>query len=352
MEKRVNYLIDQFKKEFQNAPSDIFSSPGRIELCGNHTDHNNGKVLVSSIDLNILAAVRKREDNVISFISEGFDKIVVDLNELSINEKEYGKSVSLIKGVVFKLKELGYKVGGFEAFANSTIFKGAGVSSSAAFEVLIAKIESYYFNNDSIEPFKLAQIAQFAESVYFNKPCGLLDQSGIALGGINYIDFKSETNPVIKNIVINIPDYQFILINTGDEHTHLTHCYAAIKDDMKKVSEYFGVEKLRFADYESFKKQASKIINELGEDAYLRAKHYFEENERVSKAFEGLENKDYITLFEMMDESGVSSYYQLKNCYVENEEEKLPKALKYVKQLPVKCRYSPVWQRRGKSRFR
>ncbi len=153
MEKRVNYLIDQFKKEFQDAPSDIFSSPGRIELCGNHTDHNNGKVLVSSIDLNILAAVRKREDNVISFISEGFDKIVVDLNELSINEKEYGKSVSLIKGVVFKLKELGYKVGGFEAFANSTIFKGAGVSSSAAFEVLIAKIESYYFNNDSIEPF-------------------------------------------------------------------------------------------------------------------------------------------------------------------------------------------------------
>ena len=341
MEKRVNYLIDQFKKEFQDAPSDIFSSPGRIELCGNHTDHNNGKVLVSSIDLNILAAVRKREDNVISFISEGFDKIVVDLNELSINEKEYGKSVSLIKGVVFKLKELGYKVGGFEAFANSTIFKGAGVSSSAAFEVLIAKIESYYFNNDSIEPFKLAQIAQFAESVYFNKPCGLLDQSGIALGGINYIDFKSETNPVIKNIVINIPDYQFILINTGDEHTHLTHCYAAIKDDMKKVSEYFGVEKLRFADYESFKKQASKIINELGEDAYLRAKHYFEENERVSKAFEGLENKDYITLFEMMDESGVSSYYQLKNCYVENEEEKLPKALKYVKKLPVKC-YSRV----------
>ena len=341
MEKRVNYLIDQFKKEFQDAPSDIFSSPGRIELCGNHTDHNNGKVLVSSIDLNILAAVRKREDNVISFISEGFDKIVVDLNELSINEKEYGKSVSLIKGVVFKLKELGYKVGGFEAFANSTIFKGAGVSSSAAFEVLIAKIESYYFNNDSIEPFKLAQIAQFAESVYFNKPCGLLDQSGIALGGINYIDFKSETNPVIKNIVINIPDYQFILINTGDEHTHLTHCYAAIKDDMKKVSEYFGVEKLRFAYYESFKKQASKIINELGEDAYLRAKHYFEENERVSKAFEGLKNKDYITLFEMMDESGVSSYYQLKNCYVENEEEKLPMALKYVKQLPVKC-YSRV----------
>ena len=207
--------------------------------------------------------------------------------------------------------------------------------------ILIWIENPYYFNNDSIEPFKLAQIAQFAESVYFNKPCGLLDQSGIALGGINYIDFKSETNPVIKNIVINIPDYQFILINTGDEHTHLTHCYAAIKDDMKKVSEYFGVEKLRFADYESFKKQSSKIINELGEDAYLRAKHYFEENERVSKAFEGLENKDYITLFEMMDESGVSSYYQLKNCYVENEEEKLPKALKYVKQLPVKC-YSRV----------
>ncbi|MGM9857982.1 MAG: galactokinase [Bacilli bacterium] len=341
MEKRVNYLIDHFKKEFECSPSDIFSSPGRIELCGNHTDHNNGKVLVSSIDLNILAAVRKRDDNIISFISEGFDKIDVDLNDLTIKESEFGKSISLIKGVVFKLKELGYKVGGFEAFANSTIFKGAGVSSSAAFEVLIAKIESYYFNNDSIEAFKLAQVAQFAESVYFNKPCGLLDQSGIALGGINYIDFKSETNPVIKNIVINIPDYQFILINTGDEHTHLTHCYAAIKDDMKKVSEYFGVEKLRFADYKEFSKQKEDIINKLGTEAYLRAKHYFEENERVAKAFEGLEKKDYITLFEMMDESGISSYNQLKNCYVENEEEKLPMALKFVKTLPVKC-YSRV----------
>lgn len=166
--------------------------------------------------------------------------MTVTLSRLKLHENEYGTSVALIRGVLFKMKQLGYKIGGFNVVSDSTIFKGAGVSSSAAFEILIGKIISYYYNEDSIAAFKLAQIGQFAESVYFNKPCGLLDQSGIALGGINYIDFKYLVEPVIKNIKVKIPGYQFLLINTGDDHSKLTPCYAAIKDEMAMVSHYFG----------------------------------------------------------------------------------------------------------------
>lgn len=336
-ETRIKKLQRRFELKFKSQPTDIFSSPGRIELLGNHTDHNNGKVLVSSVDLNILAVASPRDDDKVVFYSYGYKKMEVSLHRLKSKENEYGTSIGLIRGVLFKMKELGYKIGGFSVCSDSTIFRGAGVSSSAAFEVLIAKIESVYYNNDSIEPFELAKIAQFAESVYFNKPCGLLDQSGIALGGVNYIDFKSTTEPEIKNLKVNIKGYQFIIINTGDDHTQLTPCYAAIKDEMKAVSHLFNKEVLREVNEEEFYQRKDEIIEKTSLRAFLRAKHYFEENKRVQTAYEALTKKDYLTFLKMLDESGTSSYNQLQNCYVENENEKLPEALRFAKIVDSEC---------------
>ena len=340
-ETRIKKLTASFEKKFGKSPRNIFVSPGRIELLGNHTDHNNGKVLVSSVDLKIIACVSPRDDDRVEFYSKGYKKMSLSLSRLGKKESEYHTSLSLIRGVLFKMKELGYKIGGFSVCSDSTVPNGAGVSSSAAFEVLIAKIVSFYYNDNKIAPFELATIAQFAESVYFNKPCGLLDQSGIALGGINYIDFKSTKEPEIKNIKLKVKGYQFIIINTGDDHTKLTPCYAAIKDDMKKVSEFFNKNVLREVDENEFFARKDEIIAQCGEGAFLRGKHYFEENNRVQKAFDSLEHKHLVGLLEMMNESGLSSYHQLKNCYVSSEDEKLPYALRKVKEIDPTC-YSRV----------
>lgn len=339
--ERIISLKNIFKNKFNIDSTDVFSSPGRIELLGNHTDHNNGKVLVSSVDLNVLAVTSKRNDDKVIFYSNGYSAMMLSINNLEKRVEEEGNSISMIRGVLYKMKELGYKIGGFSVVSDSSIPRGAGVSSSAAFEVLIAKIVSYYYNNDEVKPFQLAQIAQFAESVYFNKPCGLLDQTGIALGGINYIDFKDIKNPLINNIKTRIDNYQFIIINTGGDHVKLTHCYAQIKDDMKSVSHYFSKEFLREVDEKDFYNNKDFIINQCGERAYLRAKHYFEENNRVKDAYQAVKNNDVNSLLKLMDDSGVSSYYQLKNCYVKNENENLPKALKKVKEIDSTC-YSRV----------
>lgn len=340
-ETRIKYLKDRFLKKFNVEANDVFISPGRIELLGNHTDHNNGKVLVSSIDLNILAVCSPREDNKIVFYSKGYKKMELSLTRLKVREDEYSTSIALIRGVAFKMRELGYKIGGFSVYSDSSVPRGAGVSSSAAFEVLIAKILNYYYNDNQIKTLDLIKIAQFAETVYFNKPCGMLDQSGIALGGINYIDFENNNFPIMKNIKVKIKDYQFIIINTGDDHSKLTPCYAKIKNDMKSISNFFNKEVLREVSEDEFVYKKDQIIKNFGNEAYLRAKHFFEENHRVQNAYEALLKKDYVKFFEMIDQSGHSSYYQLKNCYVNNEDENLPRALKKVKEIDPEC-YSRV----------
>lgn len=341
LETRKKILNSKFNKRFSVEPKDFFISPGRIELLGNHTDHNNGKVLVSSIDLNVLAATAPRDDNRVVFYSKGFKKMDVSLSRLKKKDHEQGSSISLIRGVLFRMKQLGYKIGGFSCVCDSSVPRGAGVSSSAAFEVLIAKIISYYYNQDSIEAFELARIAQFAETQYFGKPCGLLDQSGIALGGINYIDFEDLNEPKIHNIKMKIRGYQFIIINTGDDHSNLTHCYSQIKDDMRVIANHFSKNVLREVDEIEFYKDKDLLIEKYSERAYLRAKHYFEENNRVQTAYDSLLKQRPIKLLEIMNESGLSSYYQLKNCYVESEEERLPRALRRGKEIDSTC-YSRV----------
>ena len=224
---RVNKLTEIYKEKVHKVPEYVFSSSGRAEICGNHTDHNHGKVIVAAISCDILAAVGKSEDGVIRIYSEGFAPFCVNVDETEVVRAEYGKSVALVRGVVKAIKDRGYKVGGFTAVSDSTVFRGAGVSSSAAIELLIAEILNVLYLDGALGKVEKAIISQYAENIYFGKPCGLLDQSGISLGGINKIDFKDPESPVIESL--SAPEgYTLVITNTGGSHAKLTEHYAAI----------------------------------------------------------------------------------------------------------------------------
>ncbi len=309
-----NFLIN-----FNERAEDFFSSSGRIELLGNHTDHNNGLVLVSAVSLDIFAGVKKTNDNYIRIISEGYPLMTINVNNLNLTPNEIGKSSAIVKGVVQGFLNRGLKVGGFYCYATSNIFKGAGISSSAAYELLVAEILNYYYNEDKISRVELAKIAQFSEVEFFGKPCGLLDQMGISLGGINQIDFKSIEEPLINHLELELLDYDVILINTGDDHTSLTQYYSEIKDEMANIANYFGKHNLREVTHEDFLNNIPYLRKKYGGRAVLRAMHYYDENKRVVEAYEAIKNDDVKTFLKCMNESGESSYKLLQNCYYAND---------------------------------
>ncbi len=316
---RKDKISDLFFSTYKEYPTNFYSSSGRVEVLGNHTDHNNGLVLVSAIDSDIIAAVRKKDNNQIQLLSEGYSKCIVDLDNLELNESELGSSLALIKGVAYKYKEKGYKIGGFETVISSNIFKGAGLSSSAAFELLIAEILNNLYNDDKVSRIEMAQIGQFAENVYFGKPSGLLDQMGVSLGGFNFVDFKDNANPKIENFNLELKDYRIVLINTGGSHNNLTKYYASIKIDMKKVASFFNKDNLREVSKDDFYKNLPQLKRKVGGRAILRAIHYFDENERVQTAKEALKTGDIQTFLKMVNESGESSYKLLQNCFIEKD---------------------------------
>ena len=317
---RKEKVSDDFFNQFKEYPNYFFSSPGRIEVLGNHTDHNNGLVMVSAVDLDIFAAVKPRKDNQIVLNSEGYsNKIIIQIDDLEIKNNEEGKSEALIRGILYKFKELGYNIGGFSASMTSNIFKGAGLSSSAAFELLICQILNFIYNDNKIAEIELAKISQFAENKYFMKPSGLLDQTGIALGGFNFVDFKDVNNPQVENFSFSLKDYRIVLINTGGSHANLTKNYAAIREDMQKVAQYFKKETLREVSEKEFYDNLYFIKKKIGGRAILRSMHYFEENKRVKEAYEALKNNDIQTFFDKVNESGKSSYEMLQNCYIDKD---------------------------------
>ena len=309
-----NFLVN-----FNERVEDFFSSSGRIELLGNHTDHNNGLVLVSAVSLDIFAGVKRTNDNYIRIISEGYPLMTINIKNLAVSNNEIGKSSAIVKGVVQGFLNRGLKVGGFCCYATSNIYKGAGISSSAAYELLIAGILNHYYNNDLVDKVELAKIAQYSEVEFFGKPCGLLDQMGISLGGINQIDFKSIEKPEINHIELELNDYDVILVNTGDDHTSLTQYYSEIKDDMANISGYFNKKVLREVEHEEFLNNIPKLKTKFGGRAVLRAMHYYDENKRVQRAYEAIEKNDIKTFLECVNESGESSYKLLQNCYYAND---------------------------------
>ena len=315
---RLAKLLNAFRNN-EGADADyLFSSSGRAEILGNHTDHNHGKVLVAAISCDIVAAVKKTEDGVIKICSEGFCPIKFNVNDTAIRENEKGTSTALARGVTEAIKNKGFTVGGFTAYLTSNVFKGAGVSSSAAFEVLISEIFNSLYLEDKLTPVEKAIISQYSENVYFGKPCGLLDQSGIAIGSLSYLDFKNPTNPEIAKYDM-LKGYTLVITNTGGDHASLTSHYAAIRSEMESVAKVFDKKVLREVDYQDFLQNINLVKAKCSDRAVLRAMHFYEENLRVEKACKALKDGNAQEFLNAVNESGLSSLIRLQNCSVPGE---------------------------------
>ena len=320
--------------EKYGAGGKFFSSPGRIEVIGNHTDHNNGKVLCASISVDNLGCVTPMDGKII-VASIGYPVVEVDIDDLLPNADEYGKSEALVRGVIAYYKEHGYKVGGFVATTTSDVFNGAGVSSSASFELLVCEILNVMYNDGKIDAVTKARAAQYAENVYFGKPCGLLDQCAISLGGVSYIDFKSIEDLEIANVEWSFPDIDIVLTNTGGDHADLTDQYASIRSEMEQVAAAMGGAKLRDVNESDFYAAIPQLQNKVSGRAILRAIHYFDENARVEKALDAVRACDAAAFGAMINASGVSSYELLQNCYpLGDTAQRIPLGLAIGKRLP------------------
>lgn len=317
-ENRISEIEKTFKDNEGFKPNYVFSSSGRAEILGNHTDHNNGLVMVASISCDIVASVSKTENSIVKVCSIGYPDVVVDLSDLEVKKSEYFTSNALVRGVAKALKDRGYNFKGFTAYTTSNIFKGAGVSSSASFEVLICEIFNTLYLNKVLTPVDRAVISQYAENVYFNKPCGLLDQCGISIGSLIKLDFKEPKTPKIQKITPP-KNYSIVITNTGGDHALLTSHYASIRKEMQQISSYFNKKVLREISFSEFLNEIPTLKQKYSSRAILRALHYYEENERVLNAEKALLNNDVSKFLNLINASGNSSIALLQNCYVPND---------------------------------
>ena len=331
--KRAELLFKIHTSKYGESPI-FYSSPGRIEIIGNHTDHNHGKVLCAAISLDTLAAVSPTKDNKVEIYSKGYPPVAADLADCNIKEEEKGTSTALVRGVAKAFTCRGYKVGGFAATTVSNIFKGAGVSSSAAFELLVAEVFNDLYNNGKVSPLEKAVCSQYAENNYFGKPSGLMDQCAIAFGGASWIDFKRLDNPTIKKTKWLFNDLAIVIVNCGGDHANLTPHYAGIKEDMEKIALHFGTSTLRAVNKQEFAANIKQLANLYSERAVLRAIHFFEENARVDAARQAMARADKDTFCALINQSGDSSYKLLQNCYPAGEaRQPIPLALALCSQL-------------------
>ena len=314
-----DYLKEQFNTTFQNEPDKYLSCGGRFEVLGNHTDHNHGLCIAATCNLSIYAAVKARDDKCIRFLSEGFGYYEIDLNNLEKVEDETGQPVSIIRGIANYLVDNEYKIGGFDIYLKSEVPTGAGVSSSAAFELLIAQTFNVLFNASKISLITLCKAGQFSEREYYGKMCGLLDQIGVAFGGLVYIDFSNIAEPQIEPLRPNLDGYQFVIVNSGGSHAELSHLYKAIPDKMYEVANLFGKNFLRDVDYKEFKKKKLDVTKKCGKEAYLKAKHFFDENKRVEDAFKAMKKNDIKKLIRLINESRDSSTKLLENMCLDGK---------------------------------
>lgn len=307
--------------ESEGAHCRYFSAPGRTEVGGNHTDHNHGKVLAAAVNLDVIAVVEPTDDGIITFKSEGFEVSRIDTNDLEVKEEEKNTSSALIRGVAAGFKNSGYNVGGFKAYSTTNVLKGSGLSSSAAFEDLIGNILSSLYNNGGISSVKIAQIAQYAENVYFGKPSGLMDQMASSVGGFVAIDFKDVESPIIEQINVDFENFGHALciIDTKGDHADLTADYASIPAEMKQVANFFSVDYLRQICREDIMLNIIQLRAELGDRAVLRSLHFFNENERVDKLSHALKSNDFPAFLEYIKASGDSSYKYLQNVFTVND---------------------------------
>ena len=303
-----------------------FSAPGRTEIGGNHTDHQHGCVIAAAVDMTTTAEVRLNGTNVIRVDSEGYKPVEIGLNDLSVKESEKNTTAALIRGVAAAFAQRGYKLAGFDAKVRSTVLPGSGLSSSAAFEVLIGRILNGLFADNAVSAIEIAQIGQYAENVYYGKPSGLMDQMASSVGGLVFIDFNDPKMPVVEKVDYDFAHsgYTLCTIDAGADHADLTDEYAAIPAEMKQVARFFGKEVLREVDETEFYAKIAEVRKATGDRAVLRAIHFFNENKRVQLQVRALKSDHFDAFLHYVNESGMASWTLLQNVtpagYIEKQD--------------------------------
>lgn len=331
--ERYTHLADAYRANFGGECELFVSAPGRAEVVGNHTDHNRGRVLAASVNLDSVAAVADNHSNRVCLFSEGYDQpFIVNLNDLEVFEDEKNTTSALIRGVAARLKQLGYKIGGFNAQVTSTVFKGSGLSSSAAFEVMLVAAFDALFNGWVIDAKENARISQYAENVYFGKPCGLLDQTASAVGGLVALDFAPEIASVeAMTYDFKSKGYAVCVVSAGGDHGDLTDAYASITIEMHQVAQAMGVDVLAKVAPAQLMEALPKLKNQVPDRAILRAFHFVDETRRVSDAIDALRRDDLNAFFNAVIESGESSWKLLQNLHAEGSENQ---------EMPLACEIS------------
>jgi galactokinase len=315
---RYARLIERFVHEFPQAQAAcFFSTPGRTEVGGNHTDHNAGRVLAAAVDLDVLTVAGKCDDGVITILSEGYPKTIVDSHHLEAVAGEKYTTAALVRGVCARMVQLGYKIGGFQACMNSDVPKGSGLSSSAAFEVEVVTILDSLYNQGQMDPVLKAQISQFAENQYFGKPSGLMDQTSCSVGGFVTIDFKDASRPVVHKVDYDFSSsgYVLVVVETGGDHADLNEEYASIQREMHAVATVLGGNVLREIPRQSVIEHLGELRAKVGDRAILRAIHFYDDDARVVEEVDALEAGRFDRFLELVKESGRSSWMLLQNNF-------------------------------------
>ena len=304
-----------FLAAFGTAPQRYFSAPGRTEIGGNHTDHQRGRVLAAAVNLDTVAAVALNGSDTIRILSKGYPMCEVSVNELNPVESEINTTPALIRGVAARFAQLGCKVAGFDAYVESTVLPGSGLSSSAAYEVLIGTIINHLFFDSRVSQPEIAMIGQYAENVFFGKPCGLMDQTASAVGGLVTIDFFDKEKPVIQSVNFDFSTcgHALCIIDSRASHADLTDEYAAVPGEIKAVAACMGKEVLTQIDEKDFYARLPELRKLCGDRAVMRCIHFYQENARVPKQVAALESGDFETFLKLIRESGYSSYMYLQN---------------------------------------
>ena len=336
---RVESVVRGFCERFDPAGERelaVFSAPGRTELGGNHTDHQNGRGLAGSVDMDTVACVAKSEGTLIRVISKGHDAVEVDVGDVDVREDERSRSQALVRGVAAWMDARGEQIGGFDAYTETRVLRGSGLSSSAAFEVLIGEIMNALYCGARFSPTEIARVGQYAENVYYGKPCGLLDQMACSVGGVIAVDFADPENPVVERCAVDFAaeGYALVVIDSGANHSDLDGEYAAITREMGAVAQFFGAEKLHDVDEAAFYAREDAVRAALGERPALRAEHFFAETRRAAQQLDALRRGDFPAYLALVRESGASSETKLQNVTVDRPDgDRLLRVIRRAREL-------------------
>lgn len=319
-ERYVDAVV-QYEQLFGEREVAVYSAPGRSEIGGNHTDHQHGMVLAASVNLDAVAIVGNNENDMIEVVSKGYPPMKISLLELDKKKEEVGTTPAIIRGVVRRLKDLGYQIGGFSAYITSDVIGAAGLSSSACFETMIGTIISGLFNEMQISMVEIAKVGQYAENVYFDKPCGLMDQMACAVGGLIHIDFENPEAPVVNKVDVDFEEhaYHLCIVDTKGSHADLTQDYADVPAEMNAVAGYFDKSFLRAVNEADFYREIPAIRAKMGDRCILRALHFFEEEKRVIGQVTALKEGRFTEFLSLIKASGDSSFKYLQNVYTNND---------------------------------